>query len=104
MVKLEIQKEIGYIFTLVVQWIERETSENVIKQTDIKNEQKVKDLLNSNINFLKFGWVNEAAKIINCKSQKVNEFMIRYLPEFYEQKCFKRKRARIAPDYESGEA
>lgn len=47
-------------------------------------------ILNSNIDFIKFGWVNEAAKILDRPSQKVNIWMKRIMPEFYEA-CYKRK-------------
>lgn len=48
-------------------------------------------VLNSNIDFSKFGWVAEVATLLNIKSQKVNMWMKRYLPDFYETACFKRQ-------------
>lgn len=58
-------------------------------------ENKVKDriklLTESNIDFSKFGWVNEAAKLIGIAPQKVSNFMKKHMSEFYETKCFKRK-------------
>lgn len=51
-----------------------------------------KDLvLNSGIDFSKFGWVNKVSKLLGKKQQNVSKWMKRYLPEFYELKCFKRK-------------
>ena len=47
----------------------------------IKIDNIINKLLNSSINFDKYGWVNKAAKIIEIK----------HMPEFYETKCFKRK-------------
>lgn len=40
-------------------------------------------LKQSNINFYKFGWVNEASKILNISPQAVNKFLKRLDPEFY---------------------
>ena len=48
-------------------------------------------LLSSNIDFSKFGWVNLAASVIGCKSQKVSKWMKKHLSDFYQEKCFKRK-------------
>jgi very-short-patch-repair endonuclease len=62
----------------------RSVSENKYKGL----ADKLKD---SDIDFSKFGWVNEASKVIGLKPQNVNRWMKRYMPEFYEEKCFKRK-------------
>jgi very-short-patch-repair endonuclease len=60
-----------------------------------KNNEKVKpiiqELLNSNIVFEKYGWVGEASKIIGITSQKVKKWMERYMPDFYKDRCYKRK-------------
>lgn len=58
-------------------------------------ENKVKDriilLTESDIDFSKFGWVNKAAKLIGITPQKVSNFMKKYMSEFYETKCFKKR-------------
>lgn len=71
-----------------------------LKEIDDKHKQesilKLKnELLNSNIDFSKFGWVNKAAKILNIYPQKVNKWMKKNMPEFYEENCFKRKQRNI---------
>jgi hypothetical protein len=48
-------------------------------------------VLSSGIDFTKFGWVKEVAKIINIPEQKVNKWMKRFLLDFYMTQCFKRK-------------
>lgn len=48
-------------------------------------------ILNSGIDFSKFGWVGKVSIILNKKPQKVNQWMKKYMPEFYENNCFKRK-------------
>ena len=60
-------------------------------KNDLKAKPIIENLMNSNIDFGKFGWVGKAAKIINIKPQKVNQWMKRHMPEFYNNKCFKRK-------------
>lgn len=60
-------------------------------KTDLKWE-KYKDIIkNSEIDFSKFGWVQKVSELLNIKAQKVNKWMKRYLGDFYEHKCFKKK-------------
>lgn len=65
-----------------------------IKETNDKKNYLIAKKLkyNNNIEFSKFGWVNEASKIIGISPQKVSDWMKRYLFDFYEEKCFKRKK------------
>jgi len=57
-----------------------------------KNNLKyVNDVINSDIDFSKFGWVNKVALIINQKPPKVNMWMKRIMPDFYEKNCFKKR-------------
>lgn len=60
-------------------------------KTDIKWEPYKELVLNSGIDFEKFGWVKKVSEILGLSHQKVNEWMKRYLLEFYEENCFKRK-------------
>lgn len=46
---------------------------------------------NSDIDFSKHGWVGKVAILIDKKPQKINGWMKKYMLEFYETKCFKRK-------------
>jgi hypothetical protein len=48
-------------------------------------------VLNSGIDFSKFGWVKLVAEILGIKDPSVNRWMKRYLNEFYTERCFKRK-------------
>ena len=69
----------------------RKDYNNAIKrQYNKEQEQYIKMIINSNVNFNKLGWAKEVSKIINCKPQKVNKWMKRFMPEFYNDKCFKR--------------
>jgi len=60
-------------------------------KTDVRWQPHKQIVIESGIDFSKFGWVKEVAKILGIKDQKVNIWMKRYLPDFYEQNCFKRK-------------
>ena len=52
---------------------------------------KIDLVLNSNIDFSRQGWVSKVAKIIDKQPQKVNGWMKRFMNDFYEENCFKRK-------------
>lgn len=56
-----------------------------------KQNEYINDLTTSDIDFSKIGWVKEAAIIINQQPQKVHLWMKRFMPEFYENCCYKRK-------------
>jgi very-short-patch-repair endonuclease len=63
---------------------------NSIKYKE-KWEPFVEKILNSDIDFSKYGWVEKVSKILDIKTQKVNGWMKKFLPDFYNDKCFKRK-------------
>ena len=60
-------------------------------QYNEKNQRIAEELISSDIDFSSFGWVTKASKIIGLSDQKINGWMKRFLPEFYEINCFKRK-------------
>jgi len=64
-----------------------EKSNTIIQKIElIKNA-----LLLSEIDFSKFGWVEKASVIIKNNPQKVNGWMKKNMPEFYAEKCFKKR-------------
>lgn len=67
---------------------------NIRKTKTKKYEEKQKTFIelikNSEIDFNRIGWVNMVSEIIEQKPQKVNIWMKRFMPIFYES-CFKRK-------------
>jgi len=65
---------------------------NIAKKLEYDKIQSkyIDEILNSNINFDKYGWVNKVSNIINQKPQKVNAWMKRFMLEHYENNCFKR--------------
>lgn len=54
-----------------------------------KNKHLIYDILNSNIDFSKYGWSKQVCELIKIYNAK--QWMIKYMPEFYENKCFKKK-------------
>lgn len=68
--------------------------EQKIQEIKQKKKDKIENIKNqiisSNIDFSKFGWVGQVSKLIGMLPQKVNIFMKKYMKEFYEEKCFKR--------------
>lgn len=73
--------------------IKKENDKN--KKEKIKNLQIIKNIeliLQSNIDFSKFGWVQKIASILNKKPQKINKFMKKYMLDFYNNSCFKREK------------
>jgi hypothetical protein len=66
----------------------------ITKKRDIitMHENRIKLIQESSIDFSKHGWVTEVALVFNISPQKINGWMKQYMPKFYEEKCFKRKR------------
>lgn len=61
------------------------------KQWELAQQKYVPIVKNSGIDFSKFGWVKKVAPLIQQKPQKVNKWMRKIMPEFYNTHCFKRK-------------
>ena len=54
------------------------------------NKQKAELLLNSSIDFSKFGWAKKTSELLRIKPQKVKKWMERYMHDFYTKECFKK--------------
>ena len=62
-----------------------------IRENSLKiNKPKIQLILNSNIDFSKFGWVKKVSNIIRIQEQRVNKWMKKNMLDFYNEKCFKR--------------
>ena len=75
-------------------------SEKVKKERSDKLEQKTTErnrlisiVMASDIDFGRIGWVTEIALLLGKKPQKINEWIKINMPQFYETRCFKRKRS-----------
>lgn len=58
----------------------------------------IKKVLDSGIDFSKMGWVSKVAVIINKQPQKTGAWMKRFMPEFYDTKCFRTKRSKLSSE------
>lgn len=70
---------------------------NRIKKIKIENKNKEIEIkkiliLESDIKFEKNGWVKYAAILLGCNYRKVNKWMRKNMLEFYNERCFKRKK------------
>ena len=61
------------------------------KQYELEQLKYVDLIKKSNINFTKQGWVKQVAIIINKKPQKVTHWMRKFMYDFWNVNCFKRK-------------
>jgi|GEM_PF-7113910 len=66
--------------------IERQKTK--LRQNDDKIKNRKKLLLESNIDFSKFGWIKQASKLFNITPQRTAKWIRKYIPDFYES-CFK---------------
>lgn len=65
-----------------------------VKQRMIANEKAkpyIEKIKNSDIDFSKLGWAKEVSKILDISNQKVSKWMQRHMPDFYDERCWKRK-------------
>jgi len=63
----------------------------VRNENDKKSVDIISKLLDSDIDFSKFGWVKFASELLNITPQRVTPWMIRHMPAFFDERCFKRK-------------
>ena len=73
-----------------IQKRKKERIENKNKLTS----KRIDKLLNSDIDFSKFGWVQKAADLLEMKSQKISNWMKKNMKEFHQEKCFNRDKIR----------
>jgi hypothetical protein len=66
----------------------RETKYNKIHKQRISLVKKLD--LSKTIDFKKYGWVKKLSIILKIKEQKINKWIKKYMPEFYDEKCYKR--------------
>ena len=57
-----------------------------------RNQPLVNAVLQSGIDFTKYGWSKQVALLLGKTPQKVKDWMMRYMKEFYETKCYHRQR------------
>jgi hypothetical protein len=57
-------------------------------QNKPKNDIRIELILQSNIDFSKFGWIQKVAKLFEISPQKISGWMKKHMPDFYNEKCF----------------
>lgn len=96
---IKFKKNVDYS-SYITEQKERKNKKKIEQEQKKEQREKLKSefinnrieaLLNSNIDFSKWGWVNKASEIMNIKPQKVNGWMEKYMKHFYLTKCFHRK-------------
>lgn len=86
------KKSIFFMYPQLTFFTKIKTKE--VESLPINNQyanDKIKLIFESKIDFSKLGWVKQVSKILNISPQKVNKWMKKYMFDFYNEKCFKRK-------------
>lgn len=107
-VKYIIENEIEDSFTKInlplpksIKQIKIEENNKLKQQKFLENQDKIQQQINivleSNIDFTKFGWVQKISDLLNFKPQKVNGWMKKYMLDFYNDKCFKKQNNFVRP-------
>lgn len=88
----EKEKRIKEKKRLINKYGDREDYRNRQKEENFINihKQRIENIINSDIDFSKYGWVKKVSELIEIPIQKVNGWMKKYMREFYDNECFKR--------------
>lgn len=62
-----------------------------IKMTERNRLERIDLILNSNVDFTKYGWVSKVSTILKITPQKVSIWMKEHMLDFYNDNCFKKK-------------
>lgn len=54
-------------------------------------EERWEIIQNSDIDFSKYGWVGKISKLFGISKNKAGDYIRKNFPEFYKEKCYKRK-------------
>lgn len=77
------------------------TQEQLIEERKIRNEKRINNvnkysdrkllILNSNIDYNKFGWGVQLSKLLNISPQKSKKWVQKNMTEFYAKNCYRKK-------------
>lgn len=74
---------------------DKETKQKNQKRKDLENQKKIEKrkeiILNSGIDFSKYGWSSKLSKVIGISSSAVVRWVKVHLPAFYKEKCYREK-------------
>ena len=76
--KIQLEKQMKRNKELPMRYGQKQKIKN-----DLKWEPFKEIILNSGIDFSKFGWVQKVSKILGISTSKISKWMKRYLPDFY---------------------
>ena len=62
-----------------------------LKRKNISYEQRKDIIINSNIDFSKFGWSKKLEPILGIRSAPIVRWMKKNMPDFYNEYCYKEK-------------
>ena len=71
--------------------MQREKKLEIIRLKKQKIDNIKSEILKSDIDFSKIGWVKKVSYIIGISPQNASDWMKRNMKDFYEQNCYKRK-------------
>jgi very-short-patch-repair endonuclease len=71
--------------------IENESKNKRLKKKEDLLNDKIKMILESEIDFSKFGWVKEVSILLNVSENSGGRFIRKHMKDFYEESCFKRR-------------
>jgi very-short-patch-repair endonuclease len=58
---------------------------------DKKIKERKQIILNSGIDFTKFGWVDKVSKLLGISHSQVKRWMEKYMEDFYKNNCFQKR-------------
>lgn len=70
--------------------LRQKRKEEYEKKLNDLEQERWKQIEESNIDFSKFGWVKELSEIWGVASNKAGKYVRKHFPKFYEEKCFQR--------------
>jgi hypothetical protein len=100
--KYEIDSQIKPIE--LIRYVDRATPDLIldsVKSVSSLQEERIKKVKMSAIDFGNFGWVTALADELNMKPQKIHSWMKRHMLDFYQTNCYKRKRLVQISDHAS---
>lgn len=65
------------------------SKENISERENLE-QIRWKQIVESNIDFSKFGWVKELSELWHIASNKAGKYVRKHYSDFYKEKCFQR--------------
>lgn len=78
------------LYNKIVIQQETKLSDSLKRSSYLENE-RWNIIVNSDIDFSKFGWVEKLSALFNISLNKAGLYVKKHFPDFYDKNCFKRK-------------